>query len=132
MLTTLIGHDNDVIEIVFLSEDHYLMSASDDQSVRLWNLDTQSSLYRYGAIKSNVVGFAMLADGVHFIKVHKDGQVAIRALPPSLEEMEAVARQVRYVRELSCFERRIYLDADVDCSVLADQASATAEPTAAP
>lgn len=72
----LVGHEQSVTALAFTRDPEVLASSSNDQSVRLWRLDTDRQLVLRGHDQV-VSGLAVSSDGVHLVSAGYDGTLRI-------------------------------------------------------
>jgi WD40 repeat protein len=73
---TYIGHSGDVRQIELTSDDHYLISTADDQTIRLWSLQHMQELAIF-QIDSQIQHFSLATDNRTILMGDADGRVHI-------------------------------------------------------
>ncbi|CAK9181716.1 unnamed protein product [Ilex paraguariensis] len=69
------GHKEAVLSVAFSSDGRQLASGSGGTTVRLWDLNTQTPLFKCKGYKNWVLCIAWSADGKHLISGSKAGEL---------------------------------------------------------
>ncbi|CAK9148378.1 unnamed protein product [Ilex paraguariensis] len=69
------GHKEAVLSVAFSSDGRQLASGSSGTTVRLWDLNTQTPLFKCKGYKNWVLCIAWSADGKHLISGSKAGEL---------------------------------------------------------
>jgi WD40 repeat protein len=115
---TFIGHSGTVNDIAFIDDAQFLISVSDDETVRLWRVADGEQLRRV-KLFAPIYGLDAAGDSSVMAVSLDNGLVHFLALPQySVEELIMWVRENRYQRGFTCDEIRVYrLTADnADCS----------------
>jgi len=69
----LIGHEDVVSTILPLNDERFVLTASQDQTIRLWDVDSCLEIRRYIGHDAQVGALCLLEDGKHFVSGSVDG-----------------------------------------------------------
>lgn len=116
-LEVLAAHNDRVSALLFLPGGR-MLSGSDDQRVRLWDLEKGVTIYAYSGHTERISYLIVNEDERFFMSSSEDGNLIAWNFPLTLDEMIAWARENRYVRDLRCAERNIYLNETNDCTLI--------------
>jgi outer membrane protein OmpA-like peptidoglycan-associated protein len=72
---TLVGHNKRITQAEFTKDGRYLLTASADSTVRLWNLETGLMEKIYVGHLDKVNGISISPDGNYFVSCSDDGNV---------------------------------------------------------
>lgn len=75
--STIAGHTEAVLSVVFSPDGQQLASGSGDTTVRLWDLNTQTPLFTCTGHKNWVLCVAWSPDGKHLVSGSKSGEIQI-------------------------------------------------------
>lgn len=75
--STIAGHTEAVLSVVFSPDGQQLASGSGDTTVRLWDLHTQTPLFTCTGHKNWVLCVAWSPDGKHLVSGSKSGEIQI-------------------------------------------------------
>jgi WD40 repeat protein len=104
-----LGHDSWVWSLEVSPDGNYLLSGANDGVIILWDFETSEELRRFKGHTAVVVGLVFSPDGETAFSVALDGALIewrISDLP--LNELIDWTYANRYVRELTCEERKKY------------------------
>ncbi|XP_024988898.1 notchless protein homolog [Cynara cardunculus var. scolymus] len=73
--STIAGHTEAVLSVVFSPDGQQLASGSGDTTVRLWDLNTQTPLFTCTGHKNWVLCVAWSPDGKHLVSGSKSGEL---------------------------------------------------------
>jgi WD40 repeat protein len=103
------GHSGTPWSLDVSPDGRYVVSASDTGEVILWDLPTGEELYRLNAHKQGVYSVTFSLDGKSVFSLSTDGMLTQWQIPEeSLDELLDWIPANRYVRPLTCEERRQY------------------------
>jgi WD40 repeat protein len=117
LIRSFVGHSNTVNDVAFIN-DEWLMSASDDATVRVWRVSDGTQVRRV-TLFSPVYSLDVTDDGQLAIVGLDNGTVQFLNIPPyTVSELLEWVNSNRHLVEFSCDERRVYhLDIEnMDCS----------------
>lgn len=109
------GHSDRVTAVAFSPNEALIVSGSNDRTLRLWDTDTGFERYRYVGHTDRVTEVRFSEDGRTIMSSGLDGDLFLWRLPQPLPEMVAWAKASRYVRDLTCSERNLYLSENLVC-----------------
>lgn len=75
--STIAGHTEAVLSVVFSPDGQQLASGSGDTTVRLWDLNTQTPMFTCTGHKNWVLCVAWSPDGKHLVSGSKSGEIQI-------------------------------------------------------
>ncbi|MGB7338309.1 MAG: TIR domain-containing protein [Phototrophicaceae bacterium] len=115
LLALLEGHSDRIIDVDFNLQGNSVISASNDTTVRLWDIATGVTRYTYGLHTDRVVSAIFSDDGTRMLTASHDSTLIVWRFPQRLDELQQWVSQNRYLRELTCGERNIYLSENNEC-----------------
>ncbi|MGJ3241308.1 MAG: toll/interleukin-1 receptor domain-containing protein [Anaerolineae bacterium] len=115
MLQLLEGHSDRLVSVEFNATGDAVVSASNDTTMRLWDLASGYTRYTYRGHTERVVLSTFSDGGDQILTASHDGTLIIWRLPQDRSELQTWIRDNRYLRELTCNERAVYLLADASC-----------------
>jgi WD40 repeat protein len=88
LLQTLEGHTKDVTSMAFSPDGNYLLSGSDDNSIRLWDTFSGNLVYRFekpntyipDSFSRSTINVSFSPDGKQFAMVSLDGSIHVWAI----------------------------------------------------
>jgi WD40 repeat protein len=101
------GHTNQVNSVVFSPDGRFGLSAAFDGSVILWDLTVGEPVNRFDGHTGPVSWAVFSPDGKTILSAAQDNSLILWRVD-SPEDVIAWAYVNRYVRELTCAERRLY------------------------
>lgn len=114
-LLLLEGHSDRILDVAFNPVGNFLISASNDTTMRLWDLSTGITRYTYRGHTDRIVNAHFSPDGRRILTASHDSTLIIWRFPQNMEELEGWVMENRYLRELTCGERNLYLGESNDC-----------------
>ena len=109
------GHSDRILDVDFSPAGDALVSSSNDRSMRLWDLSTGITRYTYRGHTDRVVNAHFSSDGRRILTASHDSTLIIWRFPQTMEELQLWVIENRYLRELTCGERNLYLAETSDC-----------------
>jgi isopenicillin-N N-acyltransferase like protein len=76
-LPSLVGHDKPVNAVAFSPRSKLLFSASDDQTIRAWDLESRTVRKAYSSKHGTVRALAFSGEKDHFLSGHEDGTLIL-------------------------------------------------------
>jgi hypothetical protein len=83
-----------VLEIEFSPDGKYLLSASADQAVKLWDVASGEQLYSFLDNKGSIPDIEFLPDGNSFVSVCMDGTLKIHRVHPEIFVMKYYREEI--------------------------------------
>jgi WD40 repeat protein len=114
-LLLLEGHSERVTDIDFHPDQIHAISSSSDRTMRLWDLNTGFTVFTYRGHSERVVHAQFSEDGSLMITGSYDSSLIIWKFPQRLDELLTWIEHNRYLRELSCHEKQLYIDSEIAC-----------------
>jgi WD40 repeat protein len=115
-MLTLSGHQDTVGSIAWSRDGSKLATASDDQTVKVWDAETGRELFTLRGHQASVTGIAWSPNGQHLASVGSDNVAQVYVI--NQVELLRLVRS-RITRDLTPDECRRYLHADT-CPPLPD------------
>ncbi|WP_460201625.1 WD40 repeat domain-containing protein [Scytonema sp. NUACC21] len=69
---TLVGHEDSVVAVAITPDGKYAVSASDDKTLKLWDLHSGSCVRTFAGHESSVASVAIIPDTGHAVSVSND------------------------------------------------------------
>ncbi|MDQ7025329.1 MAG: TIR domain-containing protein [Anaerolineae bacterium] len=105
---TFIGHNDSLDDLAFIDEGQFLISAADDQTVRLWRVADGEQLRRV-TLFAPIYGLDVTNDGSLVAVSLNNGLVHFINLSQySVDELIAWVGENRYQQDFTCDEIRVY------------------------
>lgn len=105
-LLQFIGHTGGVPDVVFDPSGDFVLTGGSDRSVRVWNASTGEELRRFEGHTDWVVSVDFSPDGLSVLSGSDDLTVRRWQFARTVADMQAWARENRFVPLLSCEQRR--------------------------
>ena len=109
------GHSDRILDVAFNPQGNSVISASNDTTMRLWDLSTGITRYTYRGHTDRVVVADFSDDGRRILTASHDSTLIVWRFPQNLEELQRWVMENRYLRELTCGERNLYLGENNAC-----------------
>lgn len=109
------GHLRAINEVSFSPDDRQIVTASDDGTVRLWDAATGSALGILHGHTDRVYAAEFSPDGTRVVTASQDGTARIHYLSLGTLMTQAEQRILRDPPQLTCDERRQFLQESVVC-----------------
>ena len=108
------GHTGPVHSAAFSPDDQFIVTASEDRTVRVWRVDDPRPFYEF-KVQANPSPFVFAAfspNGQRLITVSKDGSVRLRPLQSTPQSITELQEELREDNQdcLSADLRQAYLD----------------------
>jgi len=115
-LNTFFGHSDRVLSVSLQPGGDLIASASNDRSVRLWSIATGFEVFRYSEHTERVNSVKFSSDGESLVSASRDSLAIIWRTPQDLNELLDWTENNRYIRDMLCPERKLYLGEDIICN----------------
>lgn len=77
LISTLVGHEQDIVSLIFSRDGRYLATGSLDASVRIWEVRTGKLIHVLSGHAAEVGGLAFTPDGRFLISSSEDGMLIV-------------------------------------------------------
>jgi dipeptidyl aminopeptidase/acylaminoacyl peptidase len=107
---TFVGHNNSIQSVAFSPDGRFLLTASDDTTLRLWDIESGIELQRFSRTGNALAvgALALSPDGQRAAVASTDRIVSLWQITTDPQDWIEQAFTNRYVRQLTCAERRLY------------------------
>lgn len=103
------GHTAQIYSVAFSRDEQFVLSGSADSSVILWDINSGAQVRRFTGHTDDVRSVAFSPDNLYALSGSSDGTVRQWQITLSLDDLVKWTRENRYVRELTCAERELYI-----------------------
>ena len=103
-----LSHRITLESLAFDPRGRFVLSGASDSSVILWDKESGAEFRRFEGHTDGVESVAFTPNGRYALSGSFDGSVIIWQLPIELNELIQWSVNNRYVRDLTCTERRLY------------------------
>ena len=101
------GHSGSVYCVTYSEDGKFIVSASSDKTIRIWNADTGDCVYVIEGHTDGVSFVSFMPDGEHLVSASYDGTIRMWDFPP-LQELIDQTRERFNDRQLTEEERKMY------------------------
>jgi len=104
-LRQFVGHTGNTFGIAITSDNSILLTTSSDTTVRMWDIATGEELNRFDQHTDWIQEVFFNPDETLAISAGQDNVLREWRIARTAEQLEAFARENRYIRDLTCAER---------------------------